>query len=146
MEKGKGKWRFTSPTHTVRAFNQALQELEAEGGVQKRFIRYSANQKLLTTGMAKNGFDCLLPPDWQSPVITAFLFPDWPGFTFEQLYTFLKKAGFVIYPGKISQAPTFRIGNIGHVFPEDIQWLVLAVEDFRNSMLSASPTFSKSRS
>lgn len=36
MESGNGKWRFTSPTHVVRAFYQALLELEAEGGVKSR--------------------------------------------------------------------------------------------------------------
>ncbi len=31
MEKGRGKWRFTSPTHVVRGFYQALKELAQEG-------------------------------------------------------------------------------------------------------------------
>lgn len=30
MEGGHGKWRFTSPTHSVRAFRQALDELAHE--------------------------------------------------------------------------------------------------------------------
>ncbi len=34
------KWRFTSPTHTVLAFDQALKELAQEGGVAARFQRY----------------------------------------------------------------------------------------------------------
>ena len=37
MEKGNGKWRFTSPTHVVRAFYQALLELEIEGKVEARY-------------------------------------------------------------------------------------------------------------
>ena len=35
----------------------------------------------------------------------------------------LKAKGFVIYPGKISQADTFRIGNIGDVHPDDFRRL-----------------------
>src|SRR5208337_2264155 len=41
MEDEKGKWRFTSPTHVVRAFAQALEELRAEGGVTARHARYA---------------------------------------------------------------------------------------------------------
>lgn len=36
MEKDNGKWRFTSPTHVVAAFAQALKELQQEGGVTVR--------------------------------------------------------------------------------------------------------------
>lgn len=46
MEQHHGKWRFTSPTHVVRAFYQALQELDEEGGIAERFKRYSQNQRL----------------------------------------------------------------------------------------------------
>ncbi|MGG2483842.1 2-aminoethylphosphonate--pyruvate transaminase [Brevibacillus borstelensis] len=128
MEKQGGKWRFTSPTHTVRAFYQALVELEQEGGVGARNKRYADNQRLLVEGMEGLGFSCLLPARWQSPIITSFRYPDHPEFRFETFYERLKQAGFVIYPGKISQAETFRIGNIGEVYAEDIDRLVQAVK------------------
>ncbi|MEJ8543764.1 2-aminoethylphosphonate--pyruvate transaminase [Brevibacillus borstelensis] len=127
MEKHGGKWRFTSPTHTVRAFYQALVELEEEGGVEARYKRYAANQRLLVEGMEELGFACLLPARWQSPIITSFRYPDHPAFRFETFYERLKQAGFVIYPGKISQTETFRIGNIGEVYAEDIKRLLQAV-------------------
>lgn len=126
MEKGHGKWRFTSPTHVVRAFKQALEELEAEGGVQARHARYCRNHDVLVSGMRGLGFRTLLPDEVQSPVITSFLYPD-QGFDFKAFYDKLKERGFVIYPGKISQADTFRIGNIGDVHPEDFNRLVEAV-------------------
>ncbi len=47
MENENGKWRFTSPTHTVLAFQQALKELEAEGGIETRYSRYLANNHVL---------------------------------------------------------------------------------------------------
>ena len=126
MEKGHGKWRFTSPTHVVRAFKQALEELEAEGGVQARHARYCRNHDVLVSGMRGLGFRTLLPDEVQSPVITSFLYPD-QGFDFKAFYDKLKERGFVIYPGKISQADTFRIGNIGDVHPEDFNRLIEAV-------------------
>ncbi|WDP92694.1 MAG: 2-aminoethylphosphonate--pyruvate transaminase [Desulfobacter sp.] len=128
MEKGKGKWRFTSPTHVVRAFAAALDELEQEGGVLRRWERYRTNQQILVTGMASLGFTPLLPGPYQSPIITAFYSPDHPEYEFYRFYNRLKEAGFVIYPGKVTELPTFRIGNIGDIFPKDIEGLVLAVE------------------
>ncbi|MED4532833.1 2-aminoethylphosphonate--pyruvate transaminase [Metabacillus fastidiosus] len=124
MEKHQGKWRFTSPTHVVRAFYQALQELEAEGGINARFKRYSENQKCLVQGMKELGFTALLDEKYQSPIITSFLYPENTKFTFQQLYNSLKKHGFVIYPGKVSEVDTFRIGNIGEVYREDIERLL----------------------
>ncbi len=128
MENNNGKWRFTSPTHTVRAFHQALIELEEEGGVATRFKRYKKNQKLLRKGMESLGFSCLLPKNLQSPFITSFIFPDDPEFRFDKFYQLLKKRGFVIYPGKITTTDTFRIGNIGEVYETDIYRLLEAIE------------------
>jgi 2-aminoethylphosphonate-pyruvate transaminase len=33
----------------------------------------------------------------------------------------------VIYPGKVSKASAFRIGNIGDVYPTDMERLVKAI-------------------
>ena len=126
MEKGHGKWRFTSPTHVVRAFKQAMQELADEGGVEARNKRYVENHRILVEGMRSLGFETLLPDDIQSPIITSFLYPK-QDFDFKSFYTQLKEKGFVIYPGKISQADTFRIGNIGDVYPKDFDRLIDAI-------------------
>ena len=113
MEKGGGKWRFTSPTHVVRAFYQAMKEL---------------NHRTLVDGMRAQGFKTLLPDASQGPIITSFLYPH-AGFDFNAFYAALKQKGFVIYPGKISDADTFRIGNIGDVFPEDMEKLLEAIRN-----------------
>ena len=123
-----GKWRYTSPTHIVRAFYQALDELKEEGGVKARYARYRENQRTLVEGMAKLGFQALLPKALQSPIITSFLYPD-SSFDFDTFYRKMKSRGFVLYPGKISEADTFRVGNIGEVYPDDIQRLLIAIQD-----------------
>lgn len=128
MEKGHGKWRFTSPTHVVRAFMQALTELKEEGGIEARYARYQQNHDTLVNGMRKLGFKTLLTDEEQSPVITSFYYPA-AGFDFKAFYQKLKEKGFVIYPGKISQADTFRIGNIGDVYPADFENLVEAIKE-----------------
>ncbi|NLI81304.1 MAG: 2-aminoethylphosphonate--pyruvate transaminase [Deltaproteobacteria bacterium] len=129
MEDQSGKWRFTSPTHVVRAFAQALLELEEEGGVQKRWERYRENQTILVEGMEALGFRCLLPKSLQSPVITAFHNPENPEFHFHRFYEALKAKGFVIYPGKVTSKETFRMGNIGDIHRADILRLLEAVRD-----------------
>ncbi|MGE6194810.1 2-aminoethylphosphonate--pyruvate transaminase [Aeromonas media] len=127
MEQQGGKWRFTSPTHTVLAFAQALRELEEEGGIAARHQRYSENQRTLVAGMAELGFAPLLPEQWQSPIITAFYSPAHPDYRFVDFYQRLKGQGFVIYPGKVSQADCFRIGNIGDVTPARVRALLAAM-------------------
>lgn len=127
MEQQGGKWRFTSPTHTVLAFAQALRELDEEGGIEARHQRYSENQRTLVAGMAALGFAPLLPEKWQSPIITAFYSPAHPDYRFADFYQRLKAQGFVIYPGKVSQADCFRIGNIGDVTPELVRDLLAAM-------------------
>lgn len=130
MEKGSGKWRFTSPTHVVRAFYQALAELKAEGGLSARYERYKQNHRTLVDGMRKLGYRTLLPDALQGPIITSFYYPS-AEFDFISFYEKLKSRGFVIYPGKISDAETFRIGNIGDVCPADIAALLEAVAEIR---------------
>ncbi|HEH9399766.1 TPA: 2-aminoethylphosphonate--pyruvate transaminase [Aeromonas sobria] len=127
MEQQGGKWRFTSPTHTVLAFAQALRELDEEGGIAARHQRYSENQRTLVDGMAALGFVPLLQAKWQSPIITAFYSPAHPDYRFADFYQRLKAQGFVIYPGKVSQADCFRIGNIGDVTPERVRNLLAAM-------------------
>lgn len=127
MEDGGGKWRFTSPTHTVRAFDQAMQELDEEGGIEARHQRYSKNHQVLVSGMREIGFETMLEDEVMSPFITTFYNPSHADYNFKEFYNRLKARGFVIYPGKVSDADCFRIGNIGHVFPEDMARLIEAI-------------------
>lgn len=128
MERNNGKWRFTSPTHVVHAFYEALKELNEEGGVVARHQRYLNNQKHLATGMEELGFKVLIDQKYQSPIITSFIYPT-AEFDFHEFYQELKDNGFVIYPGKISQVPTFRIGNIGEVSDDDISKLLEIIKE-----------------
>jgi 2-aminoethylphosphonate-pyruvate transaminase len=129
MEENNGKLRFTSPTHVVRAFAQALKELNDEGGVKARAARYRDNQRTLVKGMRKLDFNTLLPDENQSPIFTSFHFPDAKSFTFSEFYNLLKEKGFVIYPGKVTNLDTFRIGNFGAVTPQKINALLTAIEE-----------------
>jgi 2-aminoethylphosphonate-pyruvate transaminase len=131
-----GQFRYTPPTHTLLAFEQALNELEAEGGIGARAARYERNHKMLLAGMGELGLRPYLRPEVQSYIITAFAYPDLPGFSFAGLYRSLSQQGFLIYPGKLSQADTFRIGTIGQVFPPDVARLVNAIYEAFDHMKS----------
>jgi 2-aminoethylphosphonate-pyruvate transaminase len=130
MEQQQGKWRFTSPTHVVRAFRQALNELRDEGGIVARNARYRKNHLILTEGMKRLNYFPLLPDEIQSPIITSFLYPN-QSFCFESFYSQLKKNGFVIYPGKIAQTDTFRVGTIGDVYDYDFHAFIKTVEGLK---------------
>ena len=93
MEDGGGKWRFTSPTHVVLAFDQALKELEAEGGIPARHARYDENQRLLAENFQALGFRPYLDPAVQGPIITSFCYPEGATFTFDQMYHYIKDRG-----------------------------------------------------
>jgi 2-aminoethylphosphonate-pyruvate transaminase len=122
-----GQFRYTPPTHSILAFDEALQELELEGGTAGRAERYKCNHRTLVEGMRKLGFKSYLAPQFQSYIITSFHYPAHPNFTFLEFYRRLSEKGFIIYPGKLTQVDLFRIGNIGRLFESDIQALVAAV-------------------
>lgn len=124
-----GKWRFTSATHTVLAFWQALQELAAEGGIGARHQRYQNNNRIIRAGLAKLGIKPYVDEEWQSPFISTFLFPE-QQFSFARLYEYVKQRGYAIYPGKLTDVDTFRLGNIGDIHAEDARRVVEIIADY----------------
>jgi len=123
------QFRFTPPTHTLVAFRQALNELEAEGGISGRAERYRRNYDILVGGMRRMGFKEYLKPEDQGYIITSFLYPNDPNFSFEKFYESLNQKDYVIYPGKVSDANCFRIGNIGRIFEADVKALLAAIAE-----------------
>jgi len=114
------QWRFTPPTHVIAAFDAAIDQFEAEGGVAGRHKRYSENCRILIKGMCALGFAPLLSDNLQAPIIVTFKMPADPAFDFQEFYDRVKENGYVLYPGKLTVAPSFRIGCIGHLDADDI--------------------------
>jgi len=127
MEKTK-QFRFTPPTHTIMAFRQALKEFHEEGGLAGREKRYKDNRSVLKKGMAEMGFAELVPEHYAGHIITCFYYPKHPNFSFEKFYQKLSDIDQVIYPGKVTEAPCFRIGNIGHVSTKDMEHLLHCIK------------------
>lgn len=114
LEKS-GQYRFTPPIHVIVALDQAISEHAAEGGVAGRGGRYSNNCKVLIDGMRAMGFETLLPDELQAPIIITFHMPEDPAFDFKRFYDSLAERGYLIYPGKLTVAESFRIGCIGRL-------------------------------
>lgn len=125
-----GKWRFTSPTHVVLAFAQALREMEEEGGITARNKRYADNERLLVRLMGELGIHPYIDATHQGPIITTFFYPEHHMFSFQEMYAYIKERGYAIYPGKVTDADTFRIGNIGEIYEEDIRKLCEILGEF----------------
>jgi 2-aminoethylphosphonate-pyruvate transaminase len=126
MEK-TGQWRYTPPTHIVAALDQAILEHRAEGGVAGRGARYAENRRVLVGGLRGLGLEPLIDDTLQSPIIVTVHCPDDPAFDFNSFYDHIKARGFIIYPGKITEAETFRVGCIGQVYPENMADAVAAI-------------------
>jgi 2-aminoethylphosphonate-pyruvate transaminase len=129
-----GQFRFTPPTHALLACHRALAELRQEGGVAARARRYRANAEVLIAGMQRLGFAPFLPPANRGYIITSFRYPAHPRWRFEDFYALLSARGFVIYPGKVSDADCFRIGSIGRIAPRDIEALLVAIAEVLREM------------
>ena len=113
-----------------RAFNQAIIEHENEGGIEGRFKRYSNNCKIICDGMKDLGFKQLLPNNLQAPIIITFMQPK--SFDFNKFYNALSEKGFLIYPGKLTVAETFRIGCIGNLNEQDMHDTITAIKEVVN--------------
>ena len=129
-----GQWRFTPPTHCLLALDQALRELEEEGGVPGRRRRYEENCRVLVEGMRDLGFETLLPDELQAPVIVTFLMPGNESFNFQEFYRRLNTLGYVIYPGKLTNKDSFRVGCIGHFGIDEMRAAVSAVKSVLQEM------------
>ncbi len=132
-----GQYRFTPPIHVIVAFHQALQEFLAEGGQPGRGRRYQQNCRVLIDGMRTLGFTPLLPEALQAPIIVTFHMSRDPAFVFQTFYDKLKDRGYVIYPGKLTVADSFRIGCIGRL---DTTHMTSALAAVREVMIELGMT------
>ena len=118
--EASSQWRFTPPTHVLIAFDKAIEQFDKEGSVAGRNARYSENCHTLVAGMSELGFEPLLPPERQAPIVVTFRMPADPAFDFQTFYDRVKERGYILYPGKLTVAPSFRVGCIGHLQTPDI--------------------------
>jgi len=129
-----GQWRFTPPTHVMVALDEAVAQFVEEGGQPARLARYTDNCRTLVDGMAKLGFKPFLEPAVQAPIIVTFHAPAHPHYEFKRFYEGAKRRGFILYPGKLTEVETFRVGCIGAIGHNEMQQAVNAVAETLREM------------
>ncbi len=129
-----GQWRFTPPTHVVAALHEALLQYAEEGGLPARHQRYTRNCQALLDGMAELGLRSFLPAAIQAPIIVTFHAPQDPRYQFKDFYERVMAKGFILYPGKLTEVDTFRVGCIGHVDATDMHAAVAAIAEALHAM------------
>ena len=129
-----GTFRFTPPMQVLAAFAQACREHEAEGGAPARLRRFGANWRRLVDGMRQMGFRTVVPDAHASPIVATFHNPADPAFSFDALFEGMKQRGFIIFPGRLALADTFRIGCMGDVSEADMGRAMDAVAETMREM------------
>ncbi|MCE4060776.1 2-aminoethylphosphonate--pyruvate aminotransferase [Pandoraea anapnoica] len=121
------QWRFTPPTHVVAALRAAVDQFLAEGGQPVRGGRYQKNCRALVDGMASLGFRPFLEAEVQAPVIVTFHAPTDSKYDFKAFYAAVRERGYILYPGKLTQIETFRVGCIGAIDDNEMRNVVTAI-------------------
>jgi 2-aminoethylphosphonate-pyruvate transaminase len=128
------QWRYTPPTHVVVALDAALSQFEAQGGQPARLARYRVNCETLTSGMKELGFHGFLEARNQAPIIVTFHAPADPNYAFREFYERVRDKGFILYPGKLTEVETFRVGCIGAIGRDEMRAAVNAIADTLKQM------------
>jgi 2-aminoethylphosphonate-pyruvate transaminase len=115
------------------ALRQAIIETKLET-VAARYARYSACWEILVQAVKQLGLKMLVPEEAQSRLITAIIEPESPRYRFDDLHDLARDAGFTIYPGKLSDAATFRIANIGDIQPEEMRDFTLTLRRYLETL------------
>lgn len=127
------QWRFTPPTHVVVALAEAVDQYIEEGGLVARGGRYTKNCHALLDGMKRIGLESYVDPNIQAPIIVTFHAPDHVNYDFKTFYQEVKNRGYILYPGKLTTAETFRVGCIGHFGDAGIPG---AIEAIKHSLMA----------
>jgi 2-aminoethylphosphonate-pyruvate transaminase len=133
MEK-TGQWRFTPPTHVLVALSEAMAQFVEEGGQPARLARYTDNCQTLLAGLHTLGLKPFLAPHLQAPIIVTVHAPAHQAYDFKRFYAAAKARGFLLYPGKLTQVETFRVGCIGAIGRVEMQQAVNAIGDAMTEM------------
>ncbi len=133
MEK-TGQWRFTPPTHVMAALAEAVAQFVEEGGQPARLARYTDNCRVLVEGLSALGLKPFLKPELQAPIIVTWHAPEHPDYEFKRFYAAAKQRGFILYPGKLTEVETFRVGCIGAIGRNEMRQALNAVAETLQEM------------
>ncbi|MBC7713266.1 MAG: 2-aminoethylphosphonate--pyruvate transaminase [Rhizobacter sp.] len=128
LNKNK-QFLFTPPVQTLYALRQAVTEYFNEGA-ENRFKRYSSMYEIMKKRVKELGFEFLVEEKHHAKLLTAILDPKSPNYSFNEMHDYLIERGFTIYPGKVGSINTFRLSNIGEIYPADIEAFLKVFEEY----------------
>ena len=123
-----GRPRFTPPAQIVAAFDKALDFFDAEGGRVARLARYTANAHTFYDGMVRAGLTPWLQRAHQGPIIVVIRAPNDPAWNLQQFVDALKARDVLISNVFNTPTPSFRVGCIGAIAPDDMSRAVVAMD------------------
>ena len=127
--KDNYQMRFTPPVQVLYALKQAIVEAKEET-IENRYKRYKDCCKILWDGLDKLKLKKLVNEKASSMLLTSIIEPKIKGYNFDDLHEYLYNKGFTIYPGKVSSENTFRIANIGKIYPDDMNKFIKILEEY----------------
>ena len=127
LRAGWGSFRFTPPAQILAALDVALDFLDTEGQ-QNRLARYTENMRTLYEGVHDLGLPPWLPAARQGPVIINVHAPADPAWNLQAFVDALKRREILISNFYNTPTPTFRVGCIGAVTPDDMKGVVQAMD------------------
>jgi 2-aminoethylphosphonate-pyruvate transaminase len=134
LRDGYGSFRFTPPAQVLAALRTALELHAAEGGPTARLARYAANASTLYEGMLAIGLTPYLSRAAQGPIVLNVHAPDDAAWSLQGFVDALKARGFLISNFFNTDLPSFRVGCIGAITPDDMRRFVAAADGALASM------------
>lgn len=118
--KEKGEMHFTPPVQTIYATKKAIEEYWQMGETAK-WERHQRLWEAIYEGLDRLGFDTIIPRELQSKLVVSVKYPTDSNWDFTKIHDYCFERGFTIYPGKVSDLPTFRLCTLGEIDVPDIQ-------------------------
>ena len=129
-----GRPRFTPPVQIINALNTALDFFDAEGGRSARLARYTENARVFRDGMMGLGLVPYLTRENQGPIIVVTHAPPDPRWDLQAFVDALKRRGVLISNFFNTPVPTFRVGCIGAITPDDMKRAVNMIAESLNEL------------
>lgn len=126
--KDKGEMHFTPPVQTIYATGQAIKEYWAEGE-EAKWARHQRIWEAIYKGLDRLGFETIIPKEMQSKLVVSVKYPDSPNWDFTKIHDYCYERGFTIYPGKVSDLPTFRLCALGAIDAPDVDAFFVVMEE-----------------
>ena len=105
-----------------------------EVGEQAKWERHQSLWEAIYKGLDRLGFQTIIPRELQSKLVVSVLYPKDDNFDFTKIHDYVYERGFTIYPGKVSDLPTFRLCALGTIVPKDIDDFFDCFEEGLKSM------------